>query len=79
MSEAMIFLNARQQAEAVTNQDLPRCAAEILDWRKTGKLADDALLREVAMVWEDAGDSMPEQQAENTVVLLALRRVAGRP
>lgn len=69
--------NARLTAEAVASQDLPRCAAEILAWRKTGVLAEDALTRQVAAVWEQAGDALPEQQAENTITLLALRRVAG--
>lgn len=70
--------NARRDAEAVALRDLSRCAAEILDWRKTGRLADDALTREVAAVWELAGDVLPEQQAENTIIGLALRQVAGR-
>lgn len=76
--EAHTFINARQQADAVAEQDLARCAAEILDWRRTGLLADDALVRQVAAVWERAGETAPEQQAENTVILLALRCVAGR-
>lgn len=70
--------NERLDAEAIALRDLPRCAAEILDWRKTGRLADDALTREVAEVWKRGGDLLPEQQAENTIVALALRQVAGR-
>ena len=70
--------NSRRDAEAVAMQDLERCAAEILDWRKAGRLADDALTRKVAAVWERDGDVLPEQQAENTIVLLALRQVASR-
>lgn len=79
MSEAHTFINTRLQADAVAERDLARCAAEVLDWRRTGLLDDDALVRQVAAVWERAGEIAPEQQAENTVILLALRRAAGVP
>ena len=70
--------NVRQRAEEVALQDLAQCAQEILAWRRGKGLPDDALLRQVAAVWEEAGDTLPEQQAENTVILLALRHVAGQ-
>ncbi len=43
-----------------------------------GDLSKDALTRKVAAVWERDGVVLPEQQAENTIVLLALRQVASR-
>lgn len=76
-SAAPAAQNARSKAESLATQNLAQCAAEVLAWRKTGILADDAHVRRVAAAWAEAGDSSPEQQAENTVVLLALRQVAG--
>ncbi len=71
-------LNTRQRADLVAMQDLPRCAAELLAWRKRGTLPEDAFLRQVAAVWaeEDIVDGAL-QQAEYTVTMLALRQVAG--
>lgn len=68
-------MNELERAREVASRDLSRCTREILQWRKTGRLPDDALLHEVAAVLPEQHDSL--QQAEHVVVLLALGQVAG--
>lgn len=68
--------NGKQAAMAVIRKDLPRCAREVLVWRSTGRLPDEAMLHQVAAAWAGIGDD-DLQQAEHLVVLLALECAAG--
>jgi hypothetical protein len=68
-------VTGKQAAIAVARTDLPRCARDVLTWRRTGKLPDDALLHQVAAAWAGIGDD-DLQQAEGLVVALALESAA---
>lgn len=71
-------MNTRAKAEQVAGADLAACATDLLAWQRSGKLNSGSALHRVADVWatdpEFADDSL--QQAERTVIKLALQRAA---
>lgn len=71
-------MNTRTKAEQIAGADLAACAADVLAWQRSGRLRDGSALHRVADVWatdpEFVDDSL--QQAERTVIKLALQRAA---
>ena len=71
-------MNTRTQAEQVAGADLAACAADVLAWQRSGRLGAGSALHKVADIW--AADPVYSddclQQAERTVIKLALQRAA---
>ena len=69
-------MNAHSRARVMIEDHPGDCAREVLAWRRTGTLPDDAKLREVGKIYSEEGFSDELQQAEQAVCKVALERMA---